>query len=139
MVSRTGFTGDLGYELWIDKDLGVTMWDDLYAAGADYGIQPYGEAATNMSRLEAGFIMPLMEFNEALKTVHFEYDHTPFELSLGWLVDFKKPAFSGREALLEHKRRGPKYTLTKLEIEGNRAAEESIIYSNRITKVGASI
>ncbi|MEM9056642.1 MAG: aminomethyltransferase family protein, partial [Pseudomonadota bacterium] len=93
MVSRTGFTGDLGYELWIDKAQGLALWDALYAAGEHYGIQPYGEAATNMARLEAGFIMPAMEFNEALRTVHFEHDQTPFELSLGWLVDFKKPHF----------------------------------------------
>ncbi|MEM9689281.1 MAG: aminomethyltransferase family protein [Pseudomonadota bacterium] len=131
MVSRTGFTGDLGYELWIPRESGLAMWDALYEAGANYGIQPYGEAATNMARLEAGFIMPLMEFNEALKTIHFEHDQTPFELSLGWLVDFKKPHFSGREALLEEKRRGPKYTLTKLDIDGNRAAEDAHIYSNK--------
>lgn len=130
-VSRTGFTGDLGYELWIDSKLGLTMWDELYAAGADYGIQPYGEAATNMARLEAAFIMPAMEFNEALRTVHFEHDQTPFELSLGWLVDFKKPHFSGRAALLEEKRRGPTYTLTKLDIEGNRPAEGAHIYANK--------
>ncbi len=131
MVSRTGFTGDLGYELWVDRELGLRMWDELYAAGADYGIQPYGEAATNMARLEAGFIMPAMEFNEALRTVHFEHDQTPFELSLGWLVDFKKPHFSGRSALLEEKRRGPVYTLTKLDVEGNRPAEGAHIYGNR--------
>ncbi|MEM9335468.1 MAG: aminomethyltransferase family protein [Pseudomonadota bacterium] len=130
MVSRTGFTGDLGYELWIPRESGLAMWDALYAAGADYGIQPYGEAATNMARLEAGFIMPLMEFNEALKTIHFEHDQTPFELSLGWLVDFNKPHFSGRQALWEEKQRGPKYTLTKLDIDGNRAAEDAHIYSN---------
>jgi aminomethyltransferase len=100
MVSRTGFTGDLGYELWIPRDLAIEMWDELYAAGEDYGIQPFGETATNMARLEAGFIMPALEFNEALKTVHFEHDQTPFELSLGWLVDFDKPHHSGRRALL---------------------------------------
>ncbi len=131
MVSRTGFTGDLGYELWIEPNLGLQMWDELYAAGEDYGIQPYGEAATNMARLEAAFIMPAMEFNEALRTVNFEHDQTPFELSLGWLVDFEKPHFSGRRALLEEKRRGPKYTLTKLDIEGNRPAEGSYIYCNK--------
>ncbi|MEM7431495.1 MAG: aminomethyltransferase family protein [Pseudomonadota bacterium] len=131
MVSRTGFTGDLGYELWIDPALGVELWDDLYAAGADYGIQPFGEEATNMARLEAAFIMPGMEFNEALQTVHFEHDQTPFELDLGWLVDFKKPHFSGRQALLEEHRRGPKYTLTKLDIEGNRPAEDAHIYANK--------
>ena len=131
MVSRTGFTGDLGYELWIEPKLALELWDSLYAAGADYGIQPFGEAATNMARLEAAFIMPGMEFNEALKTVHFEHDQTPFELSLGWLVDFKKPHFSGRKALLKEKERGPRYTLTKLDIEGNKPAEGSYIYRNR--------
>jgi len=131
MVSRTGFTGDLGYELWIPRALGLKMWDELYAAGEDYGIQPFGEAATNMARLEAAFIMPAMEFNEALRTVHFEHDQTPFELNLGWLVDFEKPHFSGRRALLEEKERGPKYTLTKLDIEGNRPAEGSYIYKNK--------
>jgi len=130
-VSRTGFTGDLGYELWIRADLGLQMWDELYAAGEDYGIQPFGEAATNMARLEAAFIMPAMEFNEALRTVHFEHDQTPFELNLGWLVDFRKPHFSGRRALLEEKQRGPKYTLTKLDIEGNKPAEGSYIYANK--------
>ncbi len=131
MVSRTGFTGDLGYELWIRPGLALELWDELYAAGENYGIQPYGEAATNMARLEAAFIMPAMEFNEALRTVNLEHDQTPFELNLGWLVDFKKPHFSGRSALLKEKQRGPKYTLTKLDIEGNRPAEGSYIYSNK--------
>ena len=130
MVSRTGFTGDLGYELWVEPPLALTMWDELYAAGEDYGIQPYGEAATNMARLEAGFIMPYMDFTEALKTVHFEHDQTPFELQLGWLVDFKKPHFSGRTALLEHKRRGPVWTLAKLDVDGNWPAEDAIMYNN---------
>ena len=130
MVSRTGFTGDLGYELWVAPELALTMWDELYAAGEDYGIQPYGEAATNMARLEAGFIMPYMDFNEALKTVHFEHDQTPFELQLAWLVDFRKPHFSGRAALLEAKRRGPDWTLAKLDVEGNWPAEGAIMYNN---------
>jgi aminomethyltransferase len=131
MVSRTGFTGDLGYELWIKRELALELWDALYAAGEDYGIQPYGEAATNMARLEAGFIMPDMEFNEALKTVHFEHDQTPLELNLGWLVDFRKPHFTGRSALLNERKNGSKYTLSKLDIEGNRPAEGSYIYSNK--------
>jgi len=131
MVSRTGFTGDLGYELWINPELALELWDALYAAGENYGIHPFGEAATNMARLEAGFIMPAMEFNEALRTIHFEHDQTPFELSLGWLVDFKKPHFSGRSALLKEKARGPRYTLTKLDIEGNKPAEGSYIYKNK--------
>lgn len=131
MVSRTGFTGDLGYELWLSPDLSLNLWDALYAAGDDYGIQPYGETATNMARLEAGFIMPTMEFNEALKTVHFNYDHTPFQLNLGWLVDFKKPHFNGRLALMKERNNGPEDTLVKLDIEGNKPAIESILYGNK--------
>ena len=130
MVSRTGFTGDLGYELWIKSGRALTMWDELYDAGADYGIQPYGETATDMARLEAGFIMPYMDFNEALKTVHFEHDQTPFELGLGWLVDFEKPHFSGRRALLKEQQTGPKWRLVKLDIEGNWAAIEAIMYND---------
>jgi aminomethyltransferase len=131
MVSRTGFTGDLGYELWTDPALALQLWDALYAAGENYGIQPYGEAATNMARLEAGFIMPDMEFNEALKTVHFQHDQTPFELGLGWLVDFKKPHFNGRRALLLEKEQGSRYTLTKLDIEGNKVADGAWIYRDK--------
>lgn len=131
MVSRTGFTGDLGYELWIEPSLALHLWDELYAAGEDFGIQPYGEEATNMARLEAGFIMPHMEFNEALKTVHFEHDQTPFELNLGWLVDFDKPHFNGRSALLKEKEAGPKYTLTRLDIEGNKPAGHCWLYGNK--------
>jgi aminomethyltransferase len=131
MISRTGFTGDLGYELWIDPAFALTLWDALYAAGADYGIQPYGETATNIARLEAGFIMPYMEFNEALKTVNFEHDQTPFELGLDWLVDFGKAHFNGRRALLEQQRKGPPWKLVKLDIEGNKPADGAILYNNR--------
>jgi aminomethyltransferase len=131
MISRTGFTGDLGYELWIAPEHAIALWDALYAVGADYGIQPYGEAATNMARLEAGFLMPYMEFNEALKTVNFEYDHTPLELDLAWLVDFKKPHFNGRSALLKQSKEGVKRKLLKLNIEGNKTTEESILYNNK--------
>lgn len=131
MVSRTGFTGDLGYELWVPNALGLELWDELYAAGEDYGIQPYGEAATSMTRLEAGFILPDIEFSESLKTVNFRHDHTPFELNLGWLVDFKKPHFSGRRALLEEKRKGPEFILTKLDIDGREPAVECNLYSDK--------
>lgn len=134
MVSRTGFTGDLGYELWVRPELALALWDALYTAGEDYGIQPYGEAATNMARLEAGFIMPAMDFNEALRTVHFQHDQTPFELQLGWLVDFDKPHFNGRSALLEEKRRGPAWTLARLDIEGNWPADGAIVYDSEACK-----
>jgi aminomethyltransferase len=131
MVSRTGFTGDLGYELWVRPEWALKLWDELYEVGADYGIQPFGEQATNMARLEAGFIMPDMELQEALKTVHFGHDQSPFELNLGWLVDFDKPHFNGRSALLKEKERGPRYQLTRLDIPGNKPAEGAILFNNQ--------
>jgi aminomethyltransferase len=131
MVSRTGFTGDLGYELWIEPSAALQLWDDLYAIGEDYGIHPYGEAATNMARLEAGFIMPDMEFSEALKTIHYQHDQSPFELNLGWLVDFKKPHFNGRNALLKERDQGSEYVLTKLDIAGSKPAEGAHLYANK--------
>jgi len=131
MVSRTGFTGGLGYELWLPQALALALWDALYAAGEDYGIHPYGEAATNMTRLEAGFIMPDREFSEALKTVNFRHDQSPFELGLDWLVDFRKPHFNGRAALLAERERGPRYRLTRLDIEGNKVAGDAILYNNK--------
>ena len=130
MVSRTGFTGDLGYELWIDPSQALALWDALYSAGENYGIHPYGETATHRARLEAGFIMPDMELQESLKTIHFEHDQSPFELALGWLVDFKKPHFNGRRALLAERERGPNWSLLKLDIEGNKVAEGAIIYDS---------
>jgi aminomethyltransferase len=131
MISRTGFTGDLGYELWVKPEHALFLWDAIYQAGEDYNIHPYGEAATNMARLEAGFIMPYFEFNEALKTINYQYDQSPYELNLGWLVDLKKPHFNGRQALLAEKTQGSPYTLVKLEIEGNKAAEEATLYSSK--------
>ena len=75
--------------------------------------------------------MPGMEFNEALRTVHYQHDQTPFELNLGWLVDFEKPHFNGRSALLQEQKRGPKYTLTRLDVEGNKPPEDSYIYRDK--------
>ena len=131
MVSRTGFTGDLGYELWITHELAIKMWDELYAAGEDHGIQPYGETATDMARLEAGFIMPYVDFTEALKTIRYKHDQTPFELGLGWLVDFEKKHFNGRNALLKEKKQGSRWKLLKLDIEGNWPALEAIMYNDK--------
>lgn len=134
IVSRTGFTGDLGYELWVPAELGLALWDKLYAAGEDYGIQPVGEGAVNMARLEAGLIMPYLDFTEALKTVHYKHDQSPLMLNIGFCVDFKKPHFNGKEALLAEKERGLDYILTKLDVEGNKVAEEAILYAEEECK-----
>ena len=128
MVSRTGFTGDLGYELWIAPQYAELLWDRLFAAGRDYGIRPMGTVALEMSRIEAGFVQAGIDFLPADRAVRPERTRSPFELDLAWLVDFNKPNFTGRRALLEEKRRGSRYRLVKLDIDGNKPARDAFIY-----------
>jgi aminomethyltransferase len=130
-VSRTGFTGDLGYELWMSPDDAVFIWDALMQAGASRGIRPIGSQALEMVRIEAGFIMPNLDFVSAESTVHLDRDRTPSELGLDWLVDFEKGHFNGRRALLEEKRRGPKRRLVGLDIEGNKPAHNALLYADK--------
>ncbi len=129
MVSRTGFTGDLGYELWIGPELAEALWDRLFAAGAEHGIRPMGERALAMARIEAGFIQAQVDFLPADQAVRPDRTRSPYELGLGWLVDLKKSHFNGRAARAEEKRRGSRYRLVKLDIEGNKPAHASFIYA----------
>lgn len=129
MVSRTGFTGDLGYELWISPDKALSLWDALFDAGKLYGIRAIGTEALEQARIEAGFIAAYTDFLPANVTVRSGRSRSPFELGLDWLVDFKKPNFNGRRALAEEKRRGPAWNLVKLDIEGNKPAHHSYIYA----------
>jgi aminomethyltransferase len=128
MVSRTGFTGDLGYELWLPAEKAIALWDALFAAGKDYGIRAIGTEALEESRIEAGFIAAYIDFLPAAVTVRSGRSRSPLELGLDWLVDFKKPNFNGRRALAEEKRRGSSWRLVKLDIEGNKPAHHSYIY-----------
>jgi aminomethyltransferase len=131
MVSRTGFTGDLGYELWMALDHAESVWDGLMAAGRSRGIRPIGSKALNVARIEAGFIMPNVDFVSAEHTVHLGRGRSPLELGLGWLVDFKKGHFTGRRALLEEERRGARRRLVGLDIEGNKPAHNALVYADR--------
>lgn len=76
MISRTGFTGDLGYELWIDPTKALAFWDKLFSIGYEYGIRAMGDESLNMARIEAGLLAPLVEFNSGLHTVEFRHDQT---------------------------------------------------------------
>ncbi|MBT8065936.1 MAG: aminomethyltransferase family protein [Gammaproteobacteria bacterium] len=131
MVSRTGFTGDLGYELWIDPDKAEALWDALFAAGELFGIRAIGTHALELARIEAGFLAAYMEFLPADETVRTGRSRSPLELGLDWLVDFKKPNFNGRRALAEELRNGSTWRLVKLDIEGNKPAHHSYIFANK--------
>lgn len=130
MVSRTGFTGDLGYELWIEPGKAEALWDALFAAGKLHGIRAIGVHALEMARVEAGYLAAYHEFLPAKATVRTGRTRSPLELGLEWLVDFKKPNFNGRRALAEEKRRGSTWRLVKLDIEGNKIAHSSYIFDD---------
>jgi aminomethyltransferase len=129
MVSRTGFTGDLGYELWIEPQFALELWDALFDKGRVHGIRPMGTHALEVARIEAGFIQAHVDFLPADQAIRFDRSRSPFELDLARLVDFSKPNFNGRRALLEEQKRGSRYRLVRLDIEGNKPARSSYIYN----------
>jgi aminomethyltransferase len=129
-VSRTGFTGDLGYELWMEPASAIPLWDALMAAGHSRGIRAIGSQALNMARIEAGFLSPNIDFVSAEHTIRTGRDRSPLELGLGWLVDFKKGHFTGRRALLNEYSRGLHRQLVGLDIEGNKPAHNSLLYTD---------
>ena len=134
MVSRTGFTGDLGYELWMRPSDAERVWDGLMEVGRQRLIRPIGSRALNMARIEAGFLLPNVDFVSCEHTLRVGTDRSLFELGLGWLVDFKKGHFTGRRALLEEQRRGPRRQLVGLDIEGNKPAHNALLYADHSGK-----
>jgi len=130
MVSRTGFTGDLGYELWTDPDKAEALWDALFAAGQVTGIRAIGTHALEHARVEAGYLAAYEDFLPSNATVRTGRTRSPLELGLEWLVDFKKANFNGRRALAEEKRNGSTWCLVKLDIEGNKTAHHSYIFAD---------
>jgi len=137
LVSRTGFTGDLGYELWIAPSHAERLWDRLFEAGEIHGLKPMGTLALEMSRIEAGFIQAGVDFLPADRAIRTDRTRSPFELDLGRLVDFTKPNFTGRHALLEEQARGSRFRLVRLDVEGNKPARDAYIYDSKRTVIGA--
>ena len=106
-VTRTGYTGDRGYELWIPADGALEVWDAVFEAGAPYGIFPAGIRALDVARVEAGLILIEAEYTSARHAIGPEQSYSPFEIGLGRLVDFGKAAdFDGRRALLAEQQAG---------------------------------
>jgi aminomethyltransferase len=130
-ASRTGFTGDLGYELWLAPQDAGAVWDALMVAGRSRGIRAVGSQALNLARLEAGFLSPNVDFVSAEHSIRTGRDRSPLELGLAWLVDFDKGHFTGRRALLAERQRGPQRQLVGLDIEGNKPAHNALLYAGR--------
>ena len=136
MISRTGFTGDLGYELWIAPTHAEQLWDRLFEAGRLHGVKPMGTVALDMSRIEAGFVQAGVDYLAADLAVRPGRTRSPFELDLDWLVDFGKPNFTGRRALLAERERGSCYRLVKLDVAGNKVAKDAFVYDRKRNVVG---
>ncbi|MGZ4130285.1 MAG: aminomethyltransferase family protein [Actinomycetota bacterium] len=117
-VSRTGYTGDLGYEIWVDGEGALDLWDAIWAAGEAFQLRPAGIHALDVSRVEAGLILLEADYTSARHAISAEQEYSPFEIGLGRLVDFSKPEFVGRRALeLEQAAGGPARRLVGIEID----------------------
>jgi aminomethyltransferase len=116
-ISRTGYTGDLGYEIWMDNKDALAIWDALMDAGADYGIIPVGILAMDMARVEAGLFMLDVDYTSTTHAWIELQKSSPFELGLDWTVALDKPGyFVGRRALEREKREGLAWKLMGLEV-----------------------
>jgi len=117
-ISRTGYTGDLGYELWMDAERALEVWDALMQAGAGYGLAPVGILAMDMARVEAGLFMIEVDYTSTHRAWTEAQKSTPYELGLGWAVSLdKKGYFVGRRALEREHREGSKWKLMGLEVD----------------------
>jgi aminomethyltransferase len=116
-ISRTGYTGDLGFEIWVNAEHAVGLWDALMSAGAAYGITPAGIWALDIARIEAGLVMLDVDYHSAQRALIEDQKSSPFELNLGWTVSADKGPFNGRRALRAERERGPAWRFTGLAIE----------------------
>jgi aminomethyltransferase len=116
-VTRTGYTGDLGYEIWVEAGRATDAWDLLLEAGEAHGLLPAGLLALDVARVEAGLILIDADYVPAPRALAPSQPSSPFELNLGWAVDLDAGPFNGRQALREEKRRGPAWQLVGLEVE----------------------
>ena len=117
-ISRTGYTGDLGFEIWMDAKDALTIWDALMDAGQDYGITPVGILAMDMARVEAGLFMIEVDYTSTNHAWIEAQKSSPFELGLDWTVALDKQGyFVGRRALEREKREGSAWKLMGLEVE----------------------
>lgn len=116
-ISRTGYTGDLGYEIWMPWDRAIDVWDALVDAGGAFDVHAVGMLALDVARVEAGLLLIDVDFHGSRKALIPSQQYSPFELGMARLVDFDKSAFIGRRALAAERRRGSRRQIAGLEVE----------------------
>lgn len=116
-ISRTGYTGDLGYEIWVAAEQALAVWDALMETGRAFDIHPAGMLALDVARVEAGLLLIEVDFNSSKKALIEEQKYSPFELGLGRLVHANKNRFIGQAALLAEQKSGSNREIVGIEID----------------------
>jgi aminomethyltransferase len=116
-VTRTGYTGDLGYEIWVDAGKALPLWDALIDVGSAYGITPTGLLALDMARIEAGLILIDVDYISTRKALIERQKSSPYEINLAWTVNLEKEFFVGRDALAAEAARGAAWQFVGIEVE----------------------
>lgn len=98
-ITRTGYTGDLGYEVWVESDQAIALWDRLTDSGSRHDLQPVGLDALDVCRIEAGYLLHGIDYYSAHEEHRQQQLSTPFELGWTWMVHLDREPFVGREAL----------------------------------------
>jgi len=116
-VTRTGYTGDLGYEIWVDAQQAESLWDVLVEVGSDYGILPAGMVALDIARIEAGLLLIEVDYISASRALTEARKSSPYEAGLGWAVALNKGPFVGRRSLAKEFESGSEWSFVGLEID----------------------
>jgi aminomethyltransferase len=116
-ISRTGYTGDLGYEVWIDRDDAGVVWDAIVRAGPAFGLRPAGLLALDVTRIEAGLLLIDVDFFSVRKALTTSQLYSPYEMNLDRLVDLSKPSFIGRAALSRELSHGPSRRIVGVAVD----------------------
>ena len=116
-ISRTGYTGDLGFEVWVDASQAVPLWDALIETGTPYGITPAGMLALDVARIEAGLLLIEVDYFSSRHALIEAQKSSPLELGLGWTVATDKERYNGQAALEAERRRGPAWQFTGLTVD----------------------
>ncbi|MCP4456849.1 MAG: aminomethyl transferase family protein [Cytophagales bacterium] len=115
-ISRTGYTGDLGYELWVKNEDALKLFDAVWGAGQNYNIRMSGIAALDMARIEAGLVMNGVDYHSSLHALIPDQMSTPYELGLGWTVNIEREPFIGQKALQAEKKNGSRWATVGIDI-----------------------
>lgn len=116
-ISRTGYTGDLGYEVWVDAEQAVPLWDAVMETGKAYGITPAGMLALDVARIEAGLLLIEVDYFSSRHALIEAQKSSPLELGLGWTVATDKERYNGQAALAAERLRGPSWQFTGLTVD----------------------